>query len=59
MDLEDVLAKARIARANGATRFCMGAAYRSPKPKQLAQIAEMIKGSARARAWKPARRSAC
>ena len=44
MDVEDVLAKARIARANGATRFCMGAAYRSPKPKQLAQIAEMIKG---------------
>src|SRR5688500_19853118 len=40
---EEVLAKARIARANGATRFCMGAAYRSPKPKQLAQIGEMIK----------------
>ena len=44
MDLEEVLEKARIARANGATRFCMGAAYRSPKPKQLAQIAEMVKG---------------
>ena len=44
MDLEDVLAKARIARANGATRFCMGAAYRSPKPKQLTQIAEMVRG---------------
>jgi biotin synthase len=43
LDLEEVLAKARIARANGATRFCMGAAYRSPKPKQLAQIAAMIK----------------
>lgn len=43
MDLAEVLEKARIARANGATRFCMGAAYRSPKPKQLAQIAEMIK----------------
>jgi biotin synthase len=43
LDLEEVLAKARSARANGATRFCMGAAYRSPKPKQLAQIAEMIK----------------
>jgi biotin synthase len=44
MDLQEVLEKARIARANGATRFCMGAAYRSPKPKQLAQIVEMIKG---------------
>jgi biotin synthase len=44
MELQDVLEKARIAKANGATRFCMGAAYRSPKPKQLAQIVEMIKG---------------
>jgi biotin synthase len=44
MDIEEVLEKARIARANGATRFCMGAAYRSPKPKQLAQVAEMVKG---------------
>ena len=43
MDADDVLAKARIARANGATRFCMGAAYRSPKPKQLTQIAAMVK----------------
>lgn len=44
MDLTEVLERARAARASGATRFCMGAAYRSPKPKQLAQIAEMIKG---------------
>jgi biotin synthase len=44
MSTEAVLQKAREARANGATRFCMGAAYRSPKPKQLAQIAEMIRG---------------
>ena len=43
MDIEAVLEKARVAKANGATRFCMGAAYRSPKPKQLAQIAEMVK----------------
>ena len=43
LDIEEVLSKARSARANGATRFCMGAAYRSPKPKQLAQIAAMIK----------------
>jgi biotin synthase len=44
MDVAQVLEKARIARANGATRFCMGAAYRSPKQKQLDQIIEMIKG---------------
>jgi biotin synthase len=44
MDLDAVMEKARIARANGATRFCMGAAYRSPKQKQLDQIVEMIKG---------------
>jgi biotin synthase len=44
MNLDEVLEKARAAKANGATRFCMGAAYRSPKPKQLAQIVEMIKG---------------
>jgi biotin synthase len=44
LDLETVLEKARIARANGATRFCMGAAYRSPKQKQLEQIVEMVKG---------------
>lgn len=44
MDLEQVLEKARAAKANGATRFCMGAAYRSPKPKQLKQIAQMIAG---------------
>jgi len=43
MDLDEVLQKARTAKANGATRFCMGAAYRSPKPKQLAQIVEMVK----------------
>jgi biotin synthase len=44
MDIEVVLGKARQARANGATRFCMGAAYRSPKAKQLEQIITMIKG---------------
>jgi biotin synthase len=43
MDLAAVMEKARIAKANGATRFCMGAAYRSPKQKQLEQIVAMIK----------------
>ncbi len=44
MQVDEVLEKARVAKANGATRFCMGAAYRSPKQKQLTQIIEMIKG---------------
>lgn len=44
MSVEAVLEKAREARARGATRFCMGAAYRSPKPKQLREIIEMIRG---------------
>lgn len=44
MNLDEVMERARAARASGATRFCMGAAYRSPKPKQLAQIIEMVRG---------------
>ena len=44
MELERVLESARAAKAKGATRFCMGAAYRSPKPKQLAAITEMVRG---------------
>jgi len=43
MDIDAVLANARAAKDKGATRFCMGAAYRSPKPKQVTQIAEMVK----------------
>jgi biotin synthase len=44
MQVEDVLARARAARDSGATRFCMGAAWRNPKPKQLAMVAEMVRG---------------
>jgi len=40
--LEDVLAAARAAKENGATRFCMGAAWRGPKPKDLEQVAERV-----------------
>lgn len=42
MALEDVVNAAKQAKDNGATRFCMGAAYRSPKPKQLTAIAAMV-----------------
>jgi biotin synthase len=43
LDLEAVVAAARAAREAGATRFCMGAAYRSPKPKQLERIKDMVR----------------
>jgi len=43
MELDEVLAAASAARRNGATRFCMGAAYRGPKPKQLEQIKAMVR----------------
>jgi biotin synthase len=38
-----VLARATAARQAGATRFCMGAAYRSPKPKDLRKVIAMIR----------------
>ncbi|HSD60376.1 MAG TPA: biotin synthase BioB, partial [Burkholderiales bacterium] len=34
---------ARAAKANGATRFCMGAAWRGPKQRDLDQVSEMVK----------------
>jgi biotin synthase len=43
MDLGDVIDAARAAQRGGATRFCMGAAYRNPKPKQLERIKEMVR----------------
>jgi biotin synthase len=42
MDLDAVLAKARQAKAAGATRFCMGAAWRSPKDRDIPKVAAMI-----------------
>ena len=43
MPLAEVRTAARRAKAAGATRFCMGAAYRGPKDKDLEPIVEMIK----------------
>jgi biotin synthase len=43
LEADTVLERARAARAAGATRFCMGAAWRNPKPKQLAAVAEMVR----------------
>ena len=44
MALEDVLREAKKAKANGASRFCMGAAWRGPKDRDLDKIAAMIEG---------------
>ncbi len=43
LPLDTVRAQAAAARAAGATRFCMGAAYRSPKQKDVVAIAAMIR----------------
>jgi biotin synthase len=39
-----VFERARAAKAAGATRFCMGAAWRSPKDRDLETVAEMVRG---------------
>ena len=43
MEVAAVRECAAVARAAGATRFCMGAAYRAPKARDLEVIAEMIR----------------
>ncbi|KAF1712684.1 biotin synthase BioB [Pseudoxanthomonas kalamensis DSM 18571] len=43
MSAEAVLDKARQAKAAGASRFCMGAAWRSPKDRDIPKVAEMIR----------------
>lgn len=43
MDADDVVAAARRARDAGATRFCMGAAWRSPKDRDVRKVARMIR----------------
>lgn len=44
MPTEEVLAAARKAREKGATRFCMGAAWRNPTDKNLERVIGMIQG---------------
>ena len=43
MVLDEVIEAARAAKAKGATRFCMGAAWRGPKDKDLEQVTEMVR----------------
>lgn len=44
MAVEKVIEEAKAARASGATRFCMGAAWRSPKGKDMSYVTSMVKG---------------
>ena len=44
MSVDEVLAVARAAKESGATRFCMGAAWRGPKQRDVEKVAEMIRG---------------
>jgi biotin synthase len=44
LPLDEVLADARRARDAGASRYCMGAAWRAPKDKDLDKVIEMVRG---------------
>ncbi len=44
MSVVDVLSKASLAKDKGATRFCMGAAWRNPKGKDFEQVLDMVRG---------------
>jgi biotin synthase len=43
LDVDSVVSRAQAARENGATRFCMGAAWRGPKPKDLERVLAMVR----------------
>ena len=44
MEVERVIAEARKARDAGATRYCMGAAWRSPKERDMEAVLAMVEG---------------
>ena len=43
LPVDEVIANARAAKARGASRFCMGAAWRGPKDHDLAPVLEMVR----------------
>ena len=43
LPLDEVIEAAKAAKAKGASRFCMGAAWRSPKDRDLQPVLEMVK----------------
>ena len=44
IEVERVISEARKAKEGGATRYCMGAAWRSPKDRDMAALEAMVKG---------------
>jgi len=42
MDVESIVAEARKAKAAGASRYCMGAAWRNPKPRDMDAIVAVV-----------------
>ena len=42
-DVAEVTAAARAAKTAGATRFCMGAAWRGPKDREVARVADLVR----------------
>ena len=44
MPIDEVLQAAQLAKSQGATRFCMGAAWRKPKDKDIERVVEMVQG---------------
>ncbi|OOF45538.1 biotin synthase BioB [Rodentibacter trehalosifermentans] len=43
LEIEEIVEKAKIAKSRGAARFCMGAAWRGPKPKDMEKVTAIIK----------------
>ncbi|MCP4411763.1 MAG: biotin synthase BioB [Gammaproteobacteria bacterium] len=44
LEVEKVLEAAKIAKSQGSTRFCMGAAWRNPKSRDMPLVVDMVKG---------------
>ena len=44
MPVDEVIKAAAVAKEQGASRFCMGAAWRSPKDKDIERVVEMVQG---------------
>ena len=59
MAVDAVLAEARAAKSAGASRFCMGAAWREPKDRDLDKVCEMVAGRQSGSGSRPALPSAC
>ncbi|BEU03394.1 biotin synthase [Agarivorans sp. OAG1] len=44
LEVEHVLSEAKKAKANGSTRFCMGAAWKNPKQRDMPYLVKMVEG---------------